>query len=263
MKYNVGARLSLLRYIHPLNVGLIRGIRELALREPLWKVMDWAVGDCNLTLDVRRGGIVPSGPQLVIGNDPSALMGFIILSLLRREDVFYIGAPMYMKMGGSVRQKCLPMFNLGSLRKHPKEWLRAQLIFRFRDGMSPSVAREKNHRAIERAAELVTAGATVYMSPAGGTILKTDDWKHGVGSIAKRIGDVPAQVVMCRADGTTPRDVTRMLNPYWFHAMHPPLVIPVEFSDPIPLSELRGPSMSSMEISLRIRDRYLKLFGSL
>ncbi len=261
MKYKVGSRL--LHYIHPLNAGLIRGIRERAEREPLWKVMDWAARECNLTVNVRRGGSLPSGPQMVIGNDPSPLLGFIILSQLRREDVFFIGAPGWIRMGGSVRQKCLPVFNVGSLRKHPKEWLRAQLIFRFRDGTSPPVARERNRRAIERAAELVTRGATVYISPAGGTMAKADDWKHGVGSIAKRIRDVPAQVVMCRVYHTTPRDVTRMLNPYWFHATRTPLVIPVEFSDPISLSELRGPSMDSREISLRIRDRYLTLFGSL
>jgi len=263
MTFAIGSRSWLLRALHPLNVDLVRGIRERAQHEPLWKVMEWAVGNCNLTLDVRRGGIVPSGPQLVVGNDPSALMGFIILSLMRRDDVFFVGAPGWMKMGGSVSQKCLPVFNLGSLRRHRKEWLRARLLFRLRDGTSPRRARERNREAIERAAELVTGGATVYISPAGGTMAKVDDWKHGVGSVAKRIGDVPAQVVMCRVYGTTPRDVTRMLNPYWFRRTRTARAISVEFSDPLPLAELRTPSMTSLDISLRIRDHYLKLFGAL
>jgi hypothetical protein len=241
----------------------VAGIRERAWREPLWRVMEWAARDCNLVVDVRRGGIASSGPQLVIGNDPSPLMGFIILSVMRRDDVFFFGGPGWLKMGGSVSDHCLAVFNVGDLRKYPKEWLRAQLVFRFRDGMKPSVARERNRRSIERAADLVTSGATVYISPAGGTMGRADNWRHGVGSLAKRIGDVPAQVVMCRADDTTPRDFARMLNPYWFAAMRRPQVIPVQFSDPIPLSEFREPGMGSMDVSLRIRDRYLNLYGAL
>jgi len=71
------------------------------------------------------------------------------------------------------------------------------------------------------------------------------------------------QVVLISLRGMTRRDVMRLLNPYWFGGTRKPLPVTIELSDPIQLSEFRGPGMSSTRISLRVRDRFIKEFGSL
>ncbi|MFH0907916.1 MAG: hypothetical protein V1929_04070 [bacterium] len=254
---------SLAEYFHPLDLRLIRGIRERSARDPLWKVMAWAVRECNVTLDIRRGGICREGPQLVLGNDPSPLAGFVVLSLMTRLDTLFLGAPGWMKMGGSVTENCLPVYTVGRFRTQPKEAFRAHVIYRFRDGVTPAAAGRINVKSLARAADVITQGGTLAMLPAGGTIAKSDNWKHGVGHIAAKVGDVPARVVFIHVAGTKPRDAVRMLNPHWFRRLRKPLTLAVEFSDPFLLEEFRRPGMSPRDVSLQLRERYIKLYGSL
>ena len=100
------------------------------------------------------------------------------------------------------------------------------------------------------------------VAPAGGTMAKHDNWKNGVGRVMERVGDVGAQVVLARLDGTVPRDAARM----FFHpalSARRPLDLQLRFSEPIPLETFRPPGAAAKDISLLVREEYVRRYGSL
>jgi hypothetical protein len=247
--------------VNPFNTGLMRGMKHLARTEPLWKVTDWAARRMNLQVEVRKGSICAEGPQIVICNTGSAMIGFSILSVLRRDDVYFIGTPGWLRVGHNAAEKCLPVFTFASFRENPKVAFRASVIYRLRDGVTPASGAEINQTSLTRAAKVVTGGGTLLVMPAGGTIGKKDNWKHGVGFILKDIGDVPAKVVFARVFDMRPGHIARMVfSPVFFSK---PLVVPVEFSEPQPLSDFRDENTSVRQISQRLKDRYVQIYGSL
>lgn len=247
----------------PFHLALADGFRKHAQQEPLWKVMTWALGECHAKVEVLRGAACPTGPQLIIANDPSPFV-FSAMSVVPRDDVFFIGAPGWKRMGGCIAERCLPAFTIAPFRTSPKEFLRAQLVYRLRDKVTPEMAGRINIESLTRMAELISGGATGMLTPAGGTIARGDNWKHGVGLIARRITNSDTKVVMMCIRGTRPRDATRMLlNPLWFPSLRKPLNLRIECSPAFPLPEFRQTGLTNKEISLRIKQRYLELFGSL
>ena len=254
---------SVRRFLHPVNIGLVEGMRCRARDQSLWEVMDWAAGECGLSVDTTRGAFLPTGPQLVVGNDPGPMAGFVYLSSVRREDHFFIGTPGWTHMGGIVAERNLPVFTGGSFRRRPLEALRAQLLFRWRDGVPPKAAPHRTRRSLQRAAELVSQGHSSLILPPSGTMGRTDRWKHGVGFLVNLIDNPDAQIVMAHARGIRVRDVARMLNPYWFRIGRRHARVTLEISEPIAVSEFQASRRSSVETSLLIKQRYLDTFGAL
>lgn len=250
-------------FFHPLNARFLRGLRARAETQPVWNVMAWAVGALNLRIEIRRGRIPAEGPLLVIGNDPSPMAGFVILSLVRREDHFFIGAPGWTKQGRGVAERCLPVFTTAKFSENFKTAFRARFIYPRLYGVKPAGTGRRNIAALARAAEVLASGRALTMLPAGGTVAVADNWKHGVGHIMKQTGDAPASVVLVSLRGTKPRDAIRLLNPVWFRGTRRPLPVSVEISDPVPITEFRRPGWSARQMSLHLRDRYIETFGSL
>lgn len=255
---------SLLATICPFNLALQQGMRTVAAREPLWKTLGWGADQMRLNIQITKGQPCATGPMLLIVNDPSPLLGFIIISRVPREDAYFIGTPGWRKMGGILAERCIPVFTVGDFRRYPKEAFRAHVIYRFRDGVTPRTAGRTNVASLRKASDVVTKGGALLVAPAGGTMGKSDNWKSGIGHIIDKIGDVGAQVVLARIDGTSPPDAARMfLNSAFFPKLRKPLDIKLQFSEPYPISAFRKPGMSAKDISSLVREEYVKQYGSL
>lgn len=250
------------RYFHPFNTRLLDGMRERAQTDELWEVMAWGAEECNLRFQLTRGSFLPTGPQLVVFNHHSPVDLFLA-SLIRRNDVSLLSAPGAMTIGGVVAKNCLPLFALDRGMSHPLEAFRVRVIYRLRDGVTPEAANLINLTSLTRAADVVSKGGTVAMTPTGGTIARSDNWRHGIGYILKRINVLQTKMVLGRIQGTRTSTAVRMLNPYWFRWFRKPKSVNVEIADPIPLSEFTKGNPSVEEISLRVKARYLEIFGSL
>jgi len=256
-------RPSLRHVLNPTNLAFREGLRRRAETGPLWEAMEWAVRALNIRIELKGGSIPPSGPLLVVGNDPSPMAGFVILSLIRREDAHFIGAPGWTKQGRVIADRCLAVFTTAKFSENFKVAFRAHFLYPRLYGVKPGMVGRRNVATLARASGLLRQGLSLALFPAGGTIAVPDNWKHGIGRIIKQAGDVPVQVVMASIRGTRPPDVIRLLNPYWFRSARKALPVAVEFSDPMPLSDFRAEGMTAREISLRVRDRYIQQFGSL
>lgn len=257
------SRPSLRHLLNPTNLALREGIKQRAETGPLWQVMDWAVRALNIRIDVKRDYVPDTGPLLVVGNDPSPMAGFVFISLIRREDSHFVGAPGWTKQGRITAERCLPVFTTARFSENLKVAFRARFLYPRLYGVKPGEVGRRNVAALARASRLLNDGASVLILPAGGTIAESDNWKHGIGRVIKQTGDVPVQVVMANLRGTRPPDAIRLLNPYWFRGTRKPLAVSVEFSEPMPLSDFRAGDMQARDISLRVRDRYIQVFGSL
>ncbi len=239
-------------------------MRLLGSREPMWKVMEWAARESHVVVNVLRGGIAPTGPQLIIGTDLSPAVGFALLSQTRRDDVYFIGAPGWKRVGQIVSDRCLPAFTVPDFRTNPKEALWAQFVYRFGYGIDLAAVAKKNLETILRAAEIVTKGGSLLLKPTGGYFGGVNNWREGVGLIMSNIGDVPAQVIFFRLQGDRREHLSRiLLNPDFFRWLRKPLTVTLEFSDPIPLSEFKDESTTYKQINRRLKERYLELYGSL
>jgi len=251
------------RFFHPFDLGLLDGMRQRAEQDPLWKVMDWAAAECGLRVEVSRGSLCPEGPQVIVGNDPSPVVGFVLHSVLRRDDVYFVGAPGWMLAGRCVAARCFPAYTPGRWFSNPLEAFRMQVVYRFLYGVKPSSLALRNAESLTRAAGVVTTGGSLLILPAAGSIGRSDHWKHGVGYVLDRVTNPQTRLVFARVHGTRQSDVARMLNPRWFGRWRKPLTVPVEFSDPFPLSGFQRPELTPKQISLRVKEQYLKLYGAL
>jgi hypothetical protein len=256
---------SIMSAICPFHVALQRGMKHLARAgQPLWKMGTWACEQMNVRCEVTQGELPGTGPTLVIFNDPSPVVGFVMFGAIRRDDFHFIGNPGWKKIGGRFAEFGFPVYSIGDFKNYPKEFIRAHTIYRFRDGVPPKAAGRKNVQALVGAASAVSKGGLLAVAPAGGTIGKSDNWKHGVGHILEKIRDPGAKVILTRVDGLFPRDAARILfNPSWFASLRKPLEAKIRFSEPIPIGQFRGPGLSAKDMSLRLRDAYVQYFGSL
>jgi 1-acyl-sn-glycerol-3-phosphate acyltransferase len=225
--------------------------------------MAWLLERFRVSAKVTSGSFLPEGPQVIVTNHHGALDGVILLSLVSRDDVYFVGLYGWSSLGEAVAARLLPVY----LSYMPSPFLLERLKNRYyhplREGVTRFEAARKTSESIRRTSHVLEKGATVIIGPTGGTFFNQSDWKGGLGHIIKRTDRTDISLLFTRVIGAKRRDFMRFLNPYLFRINDKPTVATVEISEPVPVTQFRTPGKSGTQISMEIRDRYLEIYGRL
>jgi 1-acyl-sn-glycerol-3-phosphate acyltransferase len=253
---------SLARFVHPANLPLIDGFRKVVSERSLQDSMKWVLEAVNVHVRIEAGSFLPSGPQLVIANHPSPIDAPILLSAVDRDDTYFAGSAGIGSFSPELAARLFPMY----MSQQPSPYLFTKLknhvYHRLREGVDRDEAQRRNFDSLQRAARRLSEGATLILTPTGGTFVTTTDWKSGVGFLIQR-ADANGHVVFTRIEGSTRWDLLRLMNPYWFGPFLKALEVKVRIHEPIPLAEFSKGSKHLEKISEAVKEGYLKAFGSL
>jgi hypothetical protein len=258
-KQGSGRTHSWRRYVHPLNVGLVWGFREVSKDLSLKDSMRWLIDQFQAEARITSGRYLSTGPQLILCNHRTPLTGVVMKATIDRDDTYFIGAPSWRILGERVIEKHLPVYMSQKWDPNPLELFRTYVLARFTEGLTRDQAREKNRRAVARSCQIVSSGAAVYMAPEGGTFFK-NEWKSGLGHVIKGIENPDTQIQLARVAGGSRWDLIRFLNPHIFRPFLKRLRFTVDISEPIGLMKFQNKGKSAKEISLQVKAHAEKIF---
>lgn len=248
---------------HPLNIRVVEKFPEISRGRPLFESMGWLLDQFNIRAEVIAGSFADSGPQLVIANHHGPLEGAILASLIPRDDVYIVGVQGWKRLGREMTSRLLPVYLSYSPAEHPFDRFKNNHFFPAREKVDYDEALRRNSETVTRASALLSEGATVIITPTGGTFTNRTDWKTGLGHIMKGAARMETSIVPVRVTGSRRRDALRFLNPYLFPLSRKATRVTVEVGDPVPLSRFKAPGRSAAQMSLAVRDHYLGTFGTL
>ncbi len=241
-----------LPYVHPLYVELLSGFREVSRDLSLRDSMIWMLTQLKAEVRITSGECLKTGPTLFLSNHHSPLDGAVMWATIDRDDAHMIGAPGWRILGPKVAERHLPVYMSQKRDRNPLELFRTYVFARFTEGLTREEARKRNQQTIARACETASAGSAIFMAPTGGTFFG-HRWKTGLGHVINGIDNLKTQIQFIRIKGASRRDIFRFLNPYVFGPLLRRLIIDVDISQPIPLTEFQDRSSSPRDVSLRVK----------
>lgn len=248
---------------HPVNVKVVEGFRAHSAGHPLHESMAWLLEQFRVTVAVKSGSFPPSGPQVVVMNHHGALDGPILISLIPRDDVYFVGLYGLSDLGEAVASRLLPVYLAYKPSPYLLDRLKNSCYHPLREGIGREEVWRRNTETVQRASRVLNEGATVIIGPTGGTFSKQSDWKGGLGHIIRGLRRPDVSILFTRVLGSKRRDGLRFLNPHLFPLSRKPTATTVEIAEPVPVSEFKVPGKSASRINEDIRDRYLEIYGSL
>lgn len=253
-----------MRYLlHPLNVRVIEDFPKISRGKALHESMRWLLDQFNIKVEVISGSFLGSGPQLVVANHHGPLDAAFQVSVIPRDDVYFFALQGWKRLGDEVSSRLLPVYLSYRPAEHPFDRFKNNYFFPSREKVDREEAQRRNRETIARSIRLLSEGATIIITPTGGTFSSRTDWKAGLGYLMEGAGGRDVSVVLTRVLGSKRSDIFRFGNPYLFTLNRKPTVATIEISDPIPLSDFMGSGRGAAEMSLAVRDRYLETFGTL
>jgi 1-acyl-sn-glycerol-3-phosphate acyltransferase len=239
------------------------GFRKVSSERSLRDAMRWVLQACNVRVRIEAGAFLPQGPQLVIANHPSPMDAPILLATIDRDDTYFAGSAGIGSFSPQIADRLFPMY----MSQQPSPYLFTKLknhvYHRLREGVGRDEAQRRNYDSLLRAARRLSEGATLVLTPTGGTFVTTTDWKSGVGFVIQRAADSAGHVVFVRIEGSSRRDLVRLLNPYWFRPFLKELEVRIRIHDPIPLADFAKGKKHLEKISEAVKEGYVRAFGSL
>lgn len=248
--------------VHPVNIKVVEGLRSHSAEHHSYESMAWLLQQFRVEVSLKAGSFPLAGPRLIVMNHPGALDTPVLLSLIRRDDLYMVGHYKLSALGDKVASRLLPVYP----RSRVPRFLtgRTKPLYRHvPEGVDPEEGWAKNTETVLRATRVLEEGAAVLISPTADDYEKRSEWRHGIGYIIKGVRRPDTTVVMTRVLGSTRWDKLRFFNPYLFPLSRKPTSITVEVKAPVPLAEFLRPGWSAVQASLTVRDRYLEVFGSL
>jgi len=246
---------------HPLNVGFLTEFDRIGSRDSVREAMRWWMAECRLNLDVQGPPFPESGPLIILSNHHGIFDFPAIWSNLARDDVHFIGMRATSKLGKAIAARHFPVYMSQKPSPYLFERIKNHTYYRIREGIDRAEALRRNRENTSRAAACVREGGCLILFPTAGTYVDTTMWKHGIGHLIAEIDNADLRIVLVHIDGPGRADLLYMLNPYLFFWLRRPRRIRMKTHEPLGIAEFRERETSPREISARLKDRYLEIFG--
>jgi 1-acyl-sn-glycerol-3-phosphate acyltransferase len=250
-------------YFHPLNIKVIEGFRAYARDHTLSQSMAWLLEQFNVRNEVKSGAFPPAGPQIVIMNHHGAFDGLLLISLIPRDDVYFVGLYGLTDLSEEVAARLLPVYFAYKPSPHLFNRLKNRFYHPLREGVGRDEVWRRNTETVQRASRVLNEGAVVIIAPTGGDFERLSEWQAGLGHIIKGVRRDDVSIVFTRVLGSRRRDGLRFLNPHLFRFGDKTTETTVEIAEPIPATAFKASGKPAARISMEIRDRYLETFGTL
>jgi 1-acyl-sn-glycerol-3-phosphate acyltransferase len=254
---------SPLRFVHPVNLGLLHGFRKVSARTSFRESMRWILRACDVRVHIESGEFVLTGPQLVVANHPSPMDPPILGAIVDRDDSYFVGSAGLQSFSPQLAEHVFPIYMSQKYSPYLFTKLKNNVFHRLREGVDREEARRRNHDSLRRAAARLNDGGSLILCPTGGTFVTTTDWKIGVGVLIHNAKPAEGSMVFVRIEGTSRWDLLRLMNPYWFGPFLKEREARVRIHRPQPLVDFWRADESPQQISDRIKQGYLDAFGSL
>lgn len=251
------------RFVHPLNLGLIRSFRPVSGEKSFRESMQWVLDACNVRIQIESGEFVPDGPQLVISNHPSPMDPPVLAAIVDRDDSYFVGSAGLRSFSPQLAERLFPIYMSQKSSPYLFTKIKNHVYHRIREEVDREEARRRNQDSLLRAARRLNEGATLILTPTGGTFVSTSDWKVGVGVLIRNAQPTKGHIAFVRIEGPNRWDLFRFLNPYWFAPFFEERVARIQVHPPLPLTDFWSAGDTAQQISEKVKQGYLDAFGAL
>jgi len=214
----------------------------------------------DISLDVS-GTMPQDGAILLISNHPSVMDPVILSALTQRDDLYLIGMPIEQFMGKAGSQRLFPVY-----RKWSLEDFFLNILARGPEKHILNDSEElqrRNRQAITDAAAYISEGHILGIFPSGGAghSSTANNWKAGVGFLAKQITNPSTHLVFVNLNGLNEWAMLRILRPTLRSLLTSPAQVTVSIAEPILLSELIHPEEDGKQSAQTLASAYTELFS--
>jgi len=252
------------KILHPLNVAFLADLDRISSERSIQEAMRWWLDECRVDLKVTGAPLPESGPVIIVGNHHGIFDLPALWAHTAREDVYFIGMRGAAKYGREIAARLFPVYMSQKPSRYLFERIKNHTFYRIREGIGREEAVRRNRENASRAAQRVAEGGCLILFPTAGTYVDTSMWKHGIGHLIAEIENPDLRIVFTHIKGSSRKDLLYLFNPYWFFLLRQrSRKMSVKIHDPIGIGEFRDHDTPPKEISARLRDRYLEIFGGL
>ncbi len=209
-----------------------------------------------------QGSFPETGPLLIISDHPTGLDSLTLLSIISRNDLYFVAQSNYHVYGPVLLSRLLPIYRPVQIDhfffEYPLHFSRSPK----REYLSLAETRIKNKESIAKAAKLISQGNAVSIFPMGAVGKKQRDmkWKIGLGYLVKQITHPEAQVVFVKIENTNSLDFLRYLHPQIRKTFFPKQERVLKVSKKFLLDDSVGKTREPKEIVKKLETKYNEYF---
>lgn len=253
---------DIINELHLVDNKLITQFDKRAIKSGIQLASHHLLHSLGITINLATKAPTIKGPTLLIANHRGGLDSHALLSIVKREDFYFVALSTYYIFGQALTQRLLPIYRRKSWNRRLFEYpLNIKLDTQVQN-IPVSEIINKNRSTITEAARRVSAGSMVSIFPEGsvGRSINQSHWKAGVGYLIKQINNSNTKIIFAQISGHNKSDLYRYIREDWRKVLFREKDLIITFTSPIQLNKLDLQKKTGKEIAARLEQIYQTYF---